>query len=251
MRTSTLVSLAGAISLTLAQTQTASGLLMVLSKPVHPDLTDATFNQWYSGPHIHDMLASNITDLILRYKNTNPAAKYPYLALYRLPDTSKISELGKVPTTSDLLPGKVKGTKGGAYTDVLDLDKRVYTRTQTFEGQVEVKGRGKALVTASMGVVNGTEGELDDWYRRQHLDMLSMIKGYHRSTRYVKLDGSSPMFLAMHELDSVTVGPEMKLVLGTEWAKKVLSKVMTSQNDVWEYIIELGKDGLSEAQMRF
>lgn len=76
-------------------------------------------------------------------------------------------------TTSELLPGKVKGTKGGAYTDVMDLEMRTFARTQTFEGQVVLKGRGRALITASMGVQNGTEVELDDWYRRQHLDMLS------------------------------------------------------------------------------
>jgi hypothetical protein len=79
----------------------------------------------------------------------------------------------------------------------------------------------------------------------------SMIKGYHRSTRYQKLDGSSPKFLAMHELDSVTMGPEMKFVLGTEWAKKVLSKVTASSSEVWEYITELGKEGLTEAQLNF
>jgi hypothetical protein len=79
----------------------------------------------------------------------------------------------------------------------------------------------------------------------------SMIKGYHRSTRYQKLDGSSPRFLAMHELDSVTMGPEMKLVLGTDWAKKVLSKVTASSSEVWEYITEFGKEGLTEAQLKF
>ncbi|TID13069.1 hypothetical protein E2P81_ATG09802 [Venturia nashicola] len=249
------LSLLGTISLTTAQTPpnagASGGLIMVLSKPNHPDLTDATFNQWYSGSHIRDMLSSNVTDLILRYKNTNPSVAYPYLALYRLPDLSKLGELGKVPKTSDLLPGKVKGTKGGAYTDVIEMDTRIYTRTQTFEGQTVLPGRGKTLVTASMGVQNGTEGEMDDWYRRQHLDMLSMIEGYHRSTRYAKMDGSNPKFLAMHELDSYTKGPGMGLVLGTEWAKKVLSTVTASQNDVWEYIVELGKEGLSEAQMRF
>lgn len=28
------------------------------------------------------------------------------------------------------------------------------------------------------------ERDLDDWYRNQHLDMLSMVRGYVRSTRY-------------------------------------------------------------------
>lgn len=176
MRAPTLLSLASAISLINAQSPPTAGLLMVLSKPTHPDLTPEVFNQWYSGPHIHDMIASNITDLVLRYKNTNPTAKYPYLALYRLPDVSKLADLGKVPTTSELLPGKVKGTKGGAYKDVMDLDMRTFRRVQTFEGQIVLKGRGKALVAAGMEVRDGMEGELDDWYRRQHLDMLSYVK---------------------------------------------------------------------------
>lgn len=174
MHVSTLLSLLGTLSL--AAAQTPAGLLMVLSKPNHPDLTVETFNQWYSGPHIRDMVASGVTDLVLRYKNVNTSAKYPYLALYRLPDYRKLSDskiMGAIPSTSELLPGKAKGSKGGDYKDVLDMETRAYARTQTFEGQIKLPGRGKALVTAAMGVQNGTEAELDDWYRRQHLDMLS------------------------------------------------------------------------------
>lgn len=81
-----------------------------------------------------------------------------------------------------------------------------------------------------------------------------MIKGYHRSTRYTTLNNnnnSTPQFLAMHELDAVSKGPEMGLVLGTEWAKKVLSTVTKSETDIWEYIIELGKEGLGEGGMKF
>lgn len=55
----------------------------------------------------------------------------------------------------------------------------------------------------------------------------------------------------MHELDAVSMGPEMGLVLGTEWAKKVLSTVTKSESEVWEYIIELGKEGLGEGGVRF
>lgn len=80
-----------------------------------------------------------------------------------------------------------------------------------------------------------------------------MIKGYHRSTRYTTLNNNTttPKFLAMHELDAVSMGPEMGLVLGTEWAKKVLSTVTKSESEVWEYIIELGKEGLGEGGVRF
>jgi len=175
MRTSTALSLLGTLSLAAAQSAPA-GLLMVLSKPTHPDLTTEVFNQWYSGPHIHDMVASGVTDLVIRYRNTNASAKYPYLALYRLPDVRKLSDakvMGAIPSTSELLPGKSKGTKGGDYKDVMDMETRAYARTQTFEGQTKLPGRGKTLITAAMSVQNGTEGEMDDWYRRQHLDMLS------------------------------------------------------------------------------
>lgn len=83
--------------------------------------------------------------------------------------------MGAIPSTSELLPGKTKGTKGGDYKDVMDMETRAYARTQTFEGQIKLAGRGKALITAAMSVQNGTEGELDDWYRKQHLDMISSV----------------------------------------------------------------------------
>jgi hypothetical protein len=71
-----------------------------------------------------------------------------------------------------------------------------------------------------------------------------MLNGYRRSTRYQKLDGSTPKYLALHEFDTASVPPEMKLVLGTEWSKKVLGGVKSVSTDVWEYISEYGKVGI-------
>lgn len=53
-----------------------------------------------------------------------------------------------------------------------------------------------------------------------------------------------PKYLAMHEFDTVSVPPEMKIVLGTEWSKKVLGGVKSASSDVWEYITEFGKAGI-------
>jgi hypothetical protein len=156
----------------------APGLLYVTSRPTHPELSDGTFNEWYTNEHIHDMVKSGLTDLVVRYKNVNTTAKWPYLAIYRLPDTAKLQDqkvLGSVPATSNLLPGKTKGSKGGAYKDVMDMEMRAYSRTQTFEGQIAKTGRGKGLTTASMQPANGTDADFDDWYRRQHLDMLRYV----------------------------------------------------------------------------
>lgn len=151
------------------------GLLMVKSAPNHPDLTDAAFNDWYTNEHIHDMAASGLTDLVIRYKNVNSNATWPYLAIYRLPDLARLSDpavLGSVPTTSQKLPGKEKGSKGGKYTDVVKMEPAPFARVQTFEGQEKKDGRALSLISVAIEPRNGTEAEFDDWYRKQHLDML-------------------------------------------------------------------------------
>jgi hypothetical protein len=151
------------------------GLMVVWSRPKNPDLTEEVFNQWYTTEHIHEFIKSGLTDLVLRYKNVNKTAKWPYLALYRLPDFEKVNDpdiMSSIPMTSNLLPGKVKGSKGGAYPDIMDMDMHSFKRVQTFEGQIAKKGRGKGLSVALIEPANGTDADFDDWYRRQHLDML-------------------------------------------------------------------------------
>jgi hypothetical protein len=180
MYSTTLFSAVGALSIALPFVNAAApaGLLMVKSRPNHPDLTDAAFNDWYTNEHIGDMAKSGLTDLVVRYKNVNASAAWPYLAVYRLPDVSKLQDpkvMGSVPATSQKLPGKVKGSKGGAYTDVVKMEPSPYIRTQTFEGQAKKAGRGKGLITVAMEPANGTEADFDDWYRRQHLDMLRYV----------------------------------------------------------------------------
>jgi hypothetical protein len=153
--------------------ETTSGLLLVYSRPTHPELTESVFNEWYSDVHIHDMVKSGVTDLVLRYKNVNTTAQWPYLAVYRLPDPAKLADpavMGSIPATSQLLPGKEKGTKGGAFKDIMAMDSKTFSRIQTFEGQIKKSGRGKGLVTSAMEP--GNEADYDDWYRHQHLDML-------------------------------------------------------------------------------
>jgi len=74
----------------------------------------------------------------------------------------------------------------------------------------------------------------------------SMLKGYRRSTRYERMDAKLPRFLAMHEFDTPAVPPEMKLVLGTEWSKKIIGGAQAANNDIWSYISETGKGAKGE-----
>jgi hypothetical protein len=176
MHFSTLFSLASALSITIPFANAAtSGLLLVKSRPTHPELSDKVFNDWYTNEHIRDMVKSGLTDLTVRYRNVNSSATWPYLAIYRVPDVAKLQDpkvMGSVPPTSNLLPGKAKGSKGGVYGDVIAMQAQVYIRSQTFDGQMKKAGRGKGLISVEMEPANGTDAEFDDWYRRQHLDML-------------------------------------------------------------------------------
>jgi hypothetical protein len=50
----------------------------------------------------------------------------------------------------------------------------------------------------------------------------------------------------MHEFDTPSMPPEIRLVLGTKWSKEVLGKANSTSFDMWEYIAELGKGASGE-----
>lgn len=111
------------------------GLLFAFSKP-KAGLSEKDYNEWYSNHHIQDVVKCGLADLAIRYKNINPEAKWPYLAIYRLPDLAKLQDqsvMGAIPSKHDLLGEK-------AWTDVMDADIRPFIRTQTFEGQIPKDG---------------------------------------------------------------------------------------------------------------
>lgn len=73
--------------------------------------------------------------------------------------------------------------------------------------------------------------DFDDWYRSEHLTLLSKIPGYRRSLRY-KLGpatpltrGEPPTYLAIHEVEDVQKSfgsEEARKANETEWTKRVI-----------------------------
>lgn len=115
------------------------GLLFVQSKP-KAEFAEDSYNEWYSNYHIQDVVQSGLADLAIRYKNTDPTAKWPYLCVYRLPDVAKLQDTAtteKVPVNHDLLPN------GGPWTEALDADMRPFVLLQKFEGQIPKDGMCK------------------------------------------------------------------------------------------------------------
>jgi hypothetical protein len=88
-------------------------------------------------------------------------------------------------------------------------------------------------------MVPSDEKDFDAWYRKQHLDMLSMIPGYRRGARYKRIDGVSPTYLAIHEYACKPdeIPPEaIDQVSATEWSKKVIGEAKAIERDVFELI---------------
>lgn len=223
------------------------GLMVVYSRPTAADLSEEDFNKWYQTEHIPDIVKCGLSDLVLRYKNVDKKARFQYLALYRLPDSEKVNDpetMSCIPLTSQLLPGKVKGTKGGAYPDIMDMDMINYKRIQTFEGPVPHLGRALAISTAAIEPAAGTEAEFDEWYRKQHLDMFSMLDGYRRTTRFSK--DTAPKQLAIHEFTTAVHPMKIGIVLGTEWSRKMLGGAK-STFDAWTFLGEHGNGTKGEA----
>ncbi len=75
----------------------------------------------------------------------------------------------------------------------------------------------------------------------QHLDMLSMVPGYRRTTRWKSSDGSKPRFLAKHELDALNVDAHtMGVLTSTVWAMKIIAGAKTFESSTYGVILEKG-----------
>ena len=228
------------------------GLCYVTAKVRDPSkLSDEKFNDFYDNEHLPDMLRYNFSKVALRYKNANANGTAPYAALYPLEDITSLSS----PSTAQMMEEcrKSKTLDGQDHHELIEYGIGAWRTIQTFEGygHAEKTGhdRGKTLVAVSIEPGDGqaAEADLDAWYRRQHLDMLAMCKGYRRTTRYKRVGDASPRFLALHEYvcDAADFPTEqIEQVRQTEWSRDVLGKAKAFERDVWELIGVQGEKAL-------
>ncbi|KAK0650828.1 hypothetical protein DIS24_g6418 [Lasiodiplodia hormozganensis] len=231
------------------------GLLYIGATIKDPVLDEATFDKWYDESHVPEMLAlRNGPPAAFRFKNADSSRPFSYLCLYVLPDLPWVDsdDLKTAKFTHNELP------EGRSHFELVDFDLRNYEKIQTFEGQIpKDDGRrvGRCIIAVAMEPAAGDDAErdFDAWYRLQHLDMLSTVAGYRRSTRYklssaptaeatkAKLGVEVPRYLALHEYDTPEIPPEqIKLAANTEWSKKVIGGAKAFVRDVWVLTSEAG-----------
>ncbi|KAJ9643940.1 hypothetical protein H2201_006571 [Coniosporium apollinis] len=188
--------------------------------------------------------------LALLYHNTDFHASDQWMKIYKLRDIRSFVSEG-LPSLSGL--DRMLVEDGG--------EVRCYEQIQVFEptsnpgypkpkvqaNNGQHRPRGMVMVTMEPG--ESAEDEIDEWYRKQHLDMLSMCRGYRRSTRYKlapeeyqfsenfqKSPQDQARYLALHEYSSAFDLPEdqIKIVSGTEWSRKVIGNAKIFKRDIWE-----------------
>lgn len=219
-------------------------LLFVTSRISDPSkTTDERYNQMYNEEHLPDVLnyKVKVTDLALRYKNSNPSSDRPYLALYPLDDVSFFTRGTFEQLAADTRHSRTYG--GEDVMDFIEFGPRAYEKIQTYEGYGHEndsgKDRGRTVTCVAMEPAEDGEADFEDWYRKQHLDMMAMCTGYLRTTRYQRIDGVSPRYLALHEW---ALAPEefptaqLKQVTSTEWSKKILGEAKVFERDLFELI---------------
>ncbi|KAJ9660888.1 hypothetical protein H2201_006780 [Coniosporium apollinis] len=220
-----------------------AGLLYIASRIKHPDPPEDTYNHWYNTKLIPSMLAaaknSGGPALVLRYKNNDVSPdKFPDLALLPLDDLAALDS--DAWTSLRLRPAD----------ESVECDVRQYELMQRFEGQAAKPGRGTCIVAAA-NTPGVSDAEFDEWYRKQHLDMLSMVRGYRRSTRYKLVPTANeritpggediPRYLALHEFDNADFDMEqLRMCARTEWSKRVVGTYRQMWRDNWGLVHEAG-----------
>ena len=224
------------------------GLLFVTSRVKDPSQTsDEQFNRMYDEEHLPDVLnyKHKVTDLALRYKNTNQESDRAYLALYPLDDIEFFASGTLEKLTEDTRHSRTFG--GEDILNLVHFEPRPYEKIQTFEGyspssngeDAEKHQHARTLTCVAMEPAEDGDDDFDEWYRKQHLDMLSMCRGYRRTTRYKRIDGVKPRYLALHEWSFPPAEmpvEQIKQVTSTEWSKKIIGSATVFERDVFELI---------------
>lgn len=198
----------------------AAGVVAIFASIVHPELSDETFNDWYSNIHVHEAYNAGMTDLALRYKNTDPNASWKYLALYKTQDLARMQDkerLAKVAPSHEMLPGVEPGSKGGKWTDVTKSDAWIGVSPKGFEGRNQKEATPEGVILVRFDAREVSAEEVDAFCKAkvlhpeiihrntdflQHSE-LSSIPEYERTTTYKMMDGSG--FMAIHEFETAKI----------------------------------------------
>ncbi|KAK4894070.1 hypothetical protein LTR27_007654 [Elasticomyces elasticus] len=215
------------------------GLMFATSRPI-PPTTSTQLNDFYQNEHLPDVLSYGAVKMTKRYKNTNPDAAFPYLALYPVdnvnyftsPAFSKVVEETKLSRTFN----------NKSFYDFLDFEIGSWTKIHTSSGvnlnpptQSHPHAQSLIAVTMSRSPTSASASpelnvSAEAWFHDLHRENMALPPRY----RYGRMTGYAPVnsggssegdtderkFLALCEYDCPVENLEE---LGqSSWGRKVV-----------------------------
>ncbi|KAH6673042.1 hypothetical protein B0J14DRAFT_701007 [Halenospora varia] len=245
----------------MASTMSGPGILYVNSKIARTDLlNEQSYMKWYGEDHIPEIIETSGINSALRWKDVDPKVNKPFLVMYPMKDIAftQGEEFKKIRVHSDLLPNR------GPIYDLADIDVRYYGLIQTYDPKGTKPGQTKTICTAAMELGDKvTEKDFDDWYRQEHLEELSKVPGYLRTTRFKllyhrtnaqsrQLKGlpprpedkeiiAPPTWQAIHEFDTENIDmTKLMATADTEWSKKIMGNVARVEAPMYHHVQSYG-----------
>ncbi|KAJ9503579.1 hypothetical protein H2202_000718 [Exophiala xenobiotica] len=228
-------------------------LLFVNSRPQPGSgVDDDLWTKWYIEEHLPDLVNSKTSPRAAFYRETHDfalATKEPhprkFLALYQTDFEEPLKSknfVDGVRHSSDMWP------QGKGDTEIGDFDGRNYKMIQEYDPNKIGDSAPPFLLTVEMEPTGQNEGDFEDWYRQEHLELLSKLPGYRRSLRYVigpktpLTQGEPPKYLAIHEVDNPQAfdGKEAEAANTTKWTVKHINEAKTFTPRMWQRVTAEG-----------
>ncbi|KAJ9622121.1 uncharacterized protein PV06_05805 [Exophiala oligosperma] len=213
---------------------------------------DQLWAKWYKEEHLPDLVNSQATKRAAFYQETHDFAAAskdhhprPFLALYQTDFEEPLKTknyLEGVRHSSGMWPGHKPTVEIG------DFDCRNYKLIQEYDPNKIGDSAPPYLLTVEMEPTAENEEDFDQWYRKEHLELLSKLPGYRRSLRYIVgprtpvTQGDPPRYLAIHEVDNVHAfdGKEAEAANVTPWTVKHIAEAKVFIPRMWRKITEEG-----------
>jgi len=177
------------------------------------------------------------------FRSTDPDRTRPYLSLYVVPNTSSIQT-----------PSHPRDNQHGAIppkSDFIETDIRYYERIQLYSKSTPTSpktGIGKVIKCTAIHLSAGTEAEFDRWYREEHLEQVSRMPGWRKTTRYELISSNRfedaevpPHYLAIHEFEEGTEVKRMKKDEWTKWTRRMVDSALKIEEGTFEFVSGLGR----------
>ncbi|KAK4139703.1 Alpha/Beta hydrolase protein [Dichotomopilus funicola] len=213
------------------------GMLYVTMQP-REGLSLDQFHEWYNNEHGPTRLRlPHIFTNGLRYRSTD--GHWPeFLAAY---DVTSM-QLLDTPTYTNLRANR--SAREAATIGQVDVDRKFFDLVDSqqsplfvpIESLTDTEAEGLVLVSVEVSLKSDdAEGPVIEWYKKEHIPMLSKIPGWLRSRVFrtpSAIEGrGQTRVITLHEYtrDNGLDGPEHKAAMNTTWRDEVFSKYIAQK----------------------